>query len=40
MGRKPKLTNNKKDEKYQRDATSDLLEATKDLEQLQITSIK
>lgn len=40
MGRKPKLTNDKKDEKYQRDATSDLLEATKDLEQLQITSPK
>lgn len=35
MGRKPKLTNDKEDEKYQRDATSDLLEATKDLESLQ-----
>lgn len=40
MGRKPKLTNDKKDEKYQRDATSDLLEATKDLDQLQITPPK
>mgnify|MGYP004700537869 CR=1 FL=1 len=38
MGRKPKLTTSPNDEKYQRDQTEELIEATKNLEPLQTSA--